>query len=110
MDNLYSIPDPKTVQEGKEVFIPLLQNNRGLLVERIISHGHITPENTWYDQDRDEWVAVLEGEARIRYENGEEILLTRGSQLLLPKHVKHRVVYTSIPCIWLAIHADQLAI
>ena len=70
--------------------------------------GQVTPEGEWYDQDLDEWVVVLEGEARLHYMDGEEVGLKKGDSLFLPKRRKHRVVYTSSPCIWLAIHADLL--
>lgn len=71
-------------------------------------NGQVTPEGEWYDQDLDEWVVVLEGEARLHYMDGEEVGLKKGDSLFLPKRRKHRVVYTSSPCIWLAIHADLL--
>ena len=72
------------------------------------SYPTVTPEGEWYDQDLDEWVVVLEGEARLHYMDGEEVGLKKGDSLFLPKRRKHRVVYTSSPCIWLAIHADLL--
>ena len=68
------------------------------------SHGQITPKGTWYDQPHDEWVVVLEGSARLAYENGEEVVLEKGDQLFLPRRRKHRVTWTSSPCLWLAIH------
>lgn len=40
-------------------------------MERIVSNGQVTPEGEWYDQDLDEWVVVLEGEARLHYMDGE---------------------------------------
>ncbi len=30
-----------------------------LRIERIVSHGHASPEGFWYDQDEHEWVVVL---------------------------------------------------
>lgn len=78
------------------------------MLERIVSHGHTTPEGEWYDQERDEWVAVLEGEARLEYADGVKVHLRRGDQLFLPKHCRHRVSYTSAPCVWLAMHGDVL--
>ena len=78
------------------------------MLERIISHGQTTPEGEWYDQERDEWVVVLEGEARLQYADGQEAVLRRGDHLFLPHHCKHRVSYTSSPCIWLAVHGECL--
>ena len=106
MENLFNIPEAELLQDGQECFISFLQGQGELLVERIISYGHTTPEGKWYDQDHDEWVAVLVGEAKLGYEDGKEVALSKGDHVFLPKHVKHRVVFTSSPCIWLAIHGD----
>ena len=95
--------------DGPELFETLAMGAGSVRVDRIVSNGQVTPEGDWYDQDLDEWVVVLEGEARLRYMNGDEVGLKRGDTLFLPKHRKHRVVYTSAPCIWLAVHADSLA-
>lgn len=34
-------------------------------IERIVSYGHASPADFWYDQDQNEWVTVLKGEARL---------------------------------------------
>ena len=39
-------------------------------IERIVSHGHASPEGFWYDQDQHEWVVVLAGAARLKFEDG----------------------------------------
>jgi cupin 2 domain-containing protein len=75
-------------------------------IERIISRGHTSPPTGWYDQADNEWVAVLKGEARLAFENGEEVHLTAGSHITIPAHTRHKVVWT-IPdteTIWLAVH------
>jgi len=88
-----------------EIFEKILQSPN-ILIERIISNGQTTPEDQWYDQETDEWVILLQGEAILNYEDGSNLKLTKGDYLLIPNHVKHRVNYTSKnpPCIWLAIH------
>ena len=106
MENLFSVPGTVRPQGDRERFESFLQGQGGLVVERIISYGHITPEGEWYDQEWDEWVAVLEGEARLSYENGKEVFLGRGDHIFIRRRVRHRVAYTSSPCIWLAIHGD----
>ncbi|MBD2078508.1 cupin domain-containing protein [Leptolyngbya sp. FACHB-17] len=90
----------------RELFEPLIETDQ-LLIERIISTGQTTPEGEWYNQPRDEWVLLLQGEAQLMYEDGSEIDLKAGNYLLIPAHQKHRVSYTSNnpACIWLAIHA-----
>ena len=107
MTDLFRIPtdlDPA----GPELLEILLEGPNGFRVERILSHGHTTPEGFWYDQDEDEWVAVLEGEARILFQNGREVRLEKGGALFLPAHAKHRVTYCSSPCIWLAVFGNDL--
>ncbi|MDY0104540.1 MAG: cupin domain-containing protein [Lentimicrobium sp.] len=76
------------------------------IIERIVSHGQQTPEGEWYDQEKDEWVVLLQGDARLAFPDGTETALKAGDYLLLPAHKKHRVNFTSTapPCIWLAIH------
>lgn len=104
MDNFFAVPEEVRQPGASEYCESILAGSSGLLVERIISHGHTTPEGQWYDQDRDEWVVVLEGYATLGYADGTERSLKKGDHVFLPRHVRHRVARTSSPCIWLAIH------
>ena len=74
----------------------------GARIERIISTGQVSD---WYNQDESEFVALLEGAAKIEYENGESVALSRGDTLIIKPHERHRVSYTSAnpPCIWLCV-------
>ena len=74
-------------------------------IERIVSHGHASPDGFWYDQDRHEWVIVLKGAARLRFEDGM-MEMTPGDFINIPAHQKHRVEWTTPeePTIWLAVH------
>ncbi|CAG1769687.1 hypothetical protein BAC3_00473 [uncultured bacterium] len=87
-----------------ELFTPLLQQN-DIVIERIVSQGHSTPDNQWYDQEQDEWVIVLQGQAILVYENTRQ-LLNIGDYVLIPAHTKHRVEWTDPEqnTVWLAIH------
>jgi cupin 2 domain-containing protein len=78
-------------------------------IERIVSRGHITPKGEWYDQGWDEWVLLIQGEARIAYADKEEQSLQAGDYVLIKAHAKHRVSYTSSEpeAIWLAIHIQE---
>lgn len=78
----------------------------GLRIERIVSHGHVSPPDFWYDQNEHEWVIVLKGNAVVEFEGGETLELQPGSCLNIPARVKHRVVSTDQTenTIWLAIH------
>ena len=77
-------------------------------IERIISTGQTTTSGQWYDQELDEWVILLQGEAELAYADNTRIKLKAGNYLLIPAHTKHRVEYTSIepPCIWLAVYGQ----
>ncbi len=74
-------------------------------IERIISQGHASPADFWYDQDEHEWVVVLQGAARLRVAD-ELIELQPGDSHYIPAHTKHRVEWTTPdqPTIWLAVH------
>ncbi len=73
-------------------------------IERIISHGHASPADFWYDQDQHEWVVVLKGAARLQFED-ETAEMTPGDFVNIPAHKKHRVEWTAPdePTIWLAV-------
>jgi cupin 2 domain-containing protein len=76
-----------------------------LRIERIVSQGHASPPDFWYDQDQHEWVLLLQGAARLRFEE-KTIELKPGDYLDIPAHTRHRVDWTTPhePTIWLAIH------
>jgi cupin 2 domain-containing protein len=88
-----------------EIFEPLM-TRKNITIERIISTGQTTENHRWYDQDRDEWVILLQGEAELTYPDEVSIRLRPGDYLFIPAHQKHAVTYTSTqpPCIWLAVH------
>ena len=77
-------------------------------IERILSHGHASPDDFWYDQDQHEWVIVLKGAAKLRFEDGM-IEMKPGDYLNIPAHKKHRVEWTTQdePTIWLAVHYGE---
>jgi cupin 2 domain-containing protein len=88
-----------------EVFQTLLITP-GLRVERIVSLGHASPAGCWMEQDRHEWVVLLQGAARLVFEGEEPIDLLPGGVIKIPAHRRHRVDWTAPdePTIWLAIH------
>ncbi len=91
-----------------EVLEPL-HERPGVRIERILSRGHTSPAEGWYDQDADEWVALLAGEAELTFESGAEVTLVKGDWILIPAHVRHRVARTSSAetCVWLAVHIGR---
>lgn len=103
MPNIFSdIPSDLS----KEVFENILKADN-VRIERIVSNGQITPDDEWYDQDWDEWVLLLKGEAELTFDDGSSVLLREGDYRLIPKHEKHQVTMTAKPSIWLAIHIGE---
>ncbi len=75
-------------------------------IERIVSRGHSSPPDCWYDQQEHEWVVVMKGKARVRIEGKADVIhLRRGDILFLPAHRKHRVewTYPRQDTLWLAL-------
>jgi cupin 2 domain-containing protein len=84
-----------------------LLSARNVRIERIVSTGHASAPDEWYDQDRAEWVLLLAGSAGLIFEGETEpVLLEPGSYVHIGAHVRHRVAWTdhSVPTVWLAIH------
>lgn len=83
-----------------------IDSNENITIERIISNGHASAKNYWYNQEKNEIVFLLKGSAVIEYENGKTVELEPGDYLKILAHEKHRVKRTSNSekTIWLAIH------
>ncbi|PWJ42406.1 cupin domain-containing protein [Sediminitomix flava] len=93
---------PLSLQE--ELFTDLFTSDK-VRIERIVSDGHESNQEEWYDQKEGEWVILLEGKAGIRKYDGSIIDLKKGDYLFIPAHEKHQVAYTSKEpkAVWLAI-------
>ncbi|MDF9393533.1 MULTISPECIES: cupin [Methylococcus] len=105
-DNLYSTIPAALPEELFET----LEQTGGFRLERIVSRGHKTPEGLWYDQPQAEWVALLQGEALLRFEQEPESRrLVPGDWLCIPPHCRHRVEWTSTwpEAVWLALHYPE---
>ncbi|MBP1747663.1 MAG: cupin protein [Deltaproteobacteria bacterium] len=105
-DNIFS-RIPNTIPD--EIFDTIIQNDN-VKIERIISDGHTTPIDRWYDQERDEWVILLKGIAEILFENEPQpVTLKPGDHVLIPAFCRHRVTRTDEkqPTVWLAIHMKK---
>jgi cupin 2 domain-containing protein len=101
-----SIFDDIPAQLPEELFTTLGTSDR-VQIERIVSRGHASPEGFWYDQDRNEFVLVVQGGAGLKLENQDKpVVLEAGDYLTIPAHVKHRVEWTDASCdtIWIAVH------
>ena len=73
-------------------------------IERIVSEGHTSPIYEWYDQDQSEWVLLLQGAARLEFED-RMLELVPGDYVNIPAHLKHRVSWTTPNqrTIWLVV-------
>lgn len=88
---------------GPDEQIDRLAACAGVRIERIVSHGHCSAPDFWYDQDDDEWVLVVQGSGTIVFDDGETIKLCAGDHLLIPAHRRHRVAHTEATTIWIAV-------
>ena len=93
-------------EPGSEQLLTLVESG-GVKIERIVSRSHVGPKDFWYDQEHDEWVTVLKGEAILEFDGGEMVEMKTGDYLTIPKHRKHRVERTSEETVWLAVHVKR---
>ena len=102
MDNLFK-NIPHVLPE--ELFETLVESET-MRIERIVSMGHSSPGAGWYDQDKNEFVLLLKGAARLEFEDGRVVSMGAGDWLEIPAHKKHRVVWTdrAEETVWLAVH------
>ncbi len=75
-------------------------------IERIVSRGHSSPVDFWYDQPEREFALVLCGQACIEFEDGEVAELEAGAWIRIAAHRRHRVASTAPdrPTVWLTVH------
>ena len=100
--NIFSeIPNPL-----KEELFENILSTKDIKIERIISDGHSSPKEGWYESEQNEWVIVLEGDAILTLESGENIILKHGDYYNITAFTKHKVSHTSKSekTIWLAIY------
>ena len=87
--------------------VDVLLQRDDIRIERIVARGHASPPGFWYDQDTHEWVTLLHGNARLRFEDeAEPIALAAGDCVSIQAHRRHRIEWTDPAqvCIWLAVH------
>ncbi len=86
--------------------VDVLLQHKGLRIERIVSRGHCSADGFWYEQTEHEWVMLLQGEAILRFEEGDkQVRLSSGDYLNIAAGCRHRVEQTSTEpeAVWLAI-------
>ncbi|MEI7595117.1 MAG: cupin domain-containing protein [Bacteroidota bacterium] len=100
-DNIFKIEKAISIEE-----FDCILKNENIVIERIISPNSDNPNAGWYNQEWDEWVMLVQGNAKLEYDDKSTIDLSIGDTLLIKKNTKHRVIYTFSESItiWLAIH------
>lgn len=89
-----------------EEFFEVICQSPGLRVERILSRGHASPADFWYDQEENELVFLLQGQAALQLAGEASARILRaGDYINLPAHCKHRVSWTDpdTTTVWLAV-------
>lgn len=102
VENIFSIPDNQ-----KDELIEAILQASGFRIERIVSRGQASPDGFWYDQADNEWVILLKGNAGLRFEGREDILVLKpGDHILIDRRQRHRVEWThpDQETVWLAVH------
>ncbi len=103
MNNIFAdIPD-----NLPEELIDVIAGNQNVRIERIVSKGHTSPDDFWYDQDTCEFVFVVSGEALLQFEGQERLVrMKAGDYRIIPAHERHRVEWTTPDedTVWLTVH------
>ncbi len=90
-----------------EELIEVLASSESVRIERIVSRGHTSPEDFWYDQDQNEFVLLLKGKAELEFSDPDKtIRLGEGDSLVIPTHQRHRVSWAKpeTETIWLVVY------
>ncbi len=87
-----------------EELIEVIGEGKNIRIERIVSEGHCSPSDFWYDQSESEFVVLLSGSATITFNDAKKELVA-GDYCLIPAHCKHRVEQTAKgeKSVWLAV-------
>lgn len=99
----YNIFDEIPVDKSEEKFFQIFQNDI-IKIEKIVSNGQKSPQDFWYEQEKNEYILLLEGFAILEFEDFE-VELFKGDCLNIKAFQKHRVKFTSLdePTIWFAV-------
>jgi len=103
--NIFNIKNLQS--EDPEIFENLI-TSENIQIERIVTLKPYSKPGEWYDQEKDEWVLLLKGEAELEFSGENKLQLKAGDYILIPARKKHRINHSSQEqkCIWLAIHGN----
>jgi cupin 2 domain-containing protein len=106
-DSITNLFDEIPQRLPKEL-VQILVRDAEVRIERIISHGHASAPDFWYDQSQHEWVIVLKGAARLQFED-RMIEMKPGDFINIPAFKKHRVHWTTPdePTVWLGVRYEE---
>jgi cupin 2 domain-containing protein len=103
IQNIFSdIPESLHDEFFQDIF-----KNENFRIERIVSKGHSSKQDFWYDQEKNEWVILLKGCAKLLFkDDNKPVILKPGDWVNIPAHKKHRVEWTDpdTETVWLAVH------
>lgn len=101
VENIFAEDPPHLPDE----FVQTILRSRSTRIERIVSRGHASPEGFWFDQEESEFVLLLSGAARPRFEGEQPFEMAAGDYISIPAHRRHRVEWTTPdePTVWLAV-------
>ena len=99
----YNIFEKIIVDKTEEFFFEIFKNET-IKIEKIVSNGQTSPENFWYEQEKSEFILLLEGFAILEFED-KQVELVKGDCLNIEAFQKHRVKFTSLdePTVWFAV-------
>jgi cupin 2 domain-containing protein len=88
-----------------EELLETLAGNDQVRIERIVSKGHVSEPGFWYDQASHEFIVLIQGGARLAFED-RTVELGPGDHLTIKPHQKHRVEWTdpNQSTLWLTVH------
>ena len=94
--NIFDYNIPKIGEDFTTLF-----ENKKIKIVRIVSSETI--ENKQYIQDEDEFVIVLEGNAKLKID-GCTKCISKGEYIYIPAKTPHEVIETKNDTLWLAVH------
>lgn len=93
-----------------EELVDILVRSAGVRIERIVSRGHASPPDFWYDQPQAEFVLLVSGRARLAFAERDRpaLELNPGDWVVLQARQRHRLDWTDPDqeTVWLAVHFD----
>lgn len=97
---LHDIPS----QLPQELLQTLCQNKH-VRIQRIVSKGHASAADFWYQQKEHEWVILLSGGAVLQWRDGRVQSLAPGDYVFIPAGTRHRLEGTLADelSVWLAV-------